>query len=122
MKIKSQRGMSMLSMLVVVILVVSGMFLAMKLVPLYINDYAIGKAVTALSEEADLYTMSKSEIRAFVRRKLAADYTSDLEDDAFSIEKNKGTIIIDVIYEARVPIVHNLDVVANFEHHLEKSK
>jgi hypothetical protein len=26
------------------------------------------------------------------------------------------------VYEARVPIVHNLDVVANFKHHIEKSK
>jgi hypothetical protein len=112
----------MLSMLVVILLVISGAFLALKLVPLYIDDYAIGKAVTSLGEEPDLYSKSKTEIRSFIRRKLAADYTTALADDAFIIEKNKGTITIDVVYEARVPIVHNLDVVANFKHHIEKSK
>lgn len=119
---KSQRGMSMLSMLVVIMLVISGAFLALKLVPLYIDDYAIGKAVTSLGEEPNLYAKSKSEIRSFLRRKLAADYTAGLDDENIQITKNKGTINVDVVYEAKVPLVHNLSVLANFEHHLEKSK
>ena len=119
---KSQQGMSMLSMLVVVILVVSAMFLAMKLVPVYIDDYAIGNAVASLGEEENLYRKGKGEIRSIIRRKLAADYTSDLSDDAIQIEKNKGTITIDVIYETRVPLIRNLSLIANFEHHLEQKK
>ena len=89
---------------------------------MYIDDYAIGKAVAALSEEETLYSQTKTEIRKMIRRKLAADYTSDLSDEDITITKNKGVILVDVVYEARVPIVHNLSVVANFEHHLEKSK
>ena len=109
-------------MLMAVILVVSAMLLSMKLVPLYINDYAIAKAVASLQDDANLYSKGKAEIRGIIRRKLAADYTEDLADDAIQIDKNKGTITIDVAYEARVPVVYNLDVIANFAHHLEKNK
>lgn len=122
MNLKKQQGMSALGMLMAMVLVVSAMLLAMKLVPLYINDYAIGKAVTALGNEADLYAKSKSEVRNFMRRKLAADYTDDLSEDAIQVEKNKGTITIDVNYESRVSIIANLDIVAKFSHHLEKKK
>lgn len=122
MAIKNQQGMSTLGMLMAVILVVSAMLLSMKLVPLYINDYAIGKAVASLQNEQDLYAKSKAEIRSSLRRRLTADYTDDLADEAIQIEKKKGIITIDVIYEARVPVVYNLDVVASFAHHLEKKK
>ncbi len=122
MNYKKQQGMSGLGILMAVVLVVSAMLLAMKLVPLYINDYAIGKAVASLQEEEDLYAKTKGEIRSIVRRKLAADYTDDLEDESFQIEKNKGILTIDVNYEARVSVIYNLDIVAKFSHHLEKKK
>jgi len=101
---------------------VSAMLLAMKLVPLYINDYAIAKAIASLQEEENLYAKTRGQIRSIVRRKLAADYTDGLEDESFQIEKRKGTITIDVNYESRVSVVSNLDIVAKFSHHLEKTK
>jgi len=120
--IKKQQGMSTLGMLMAVILVVSAMLLSMKLVPVYINDYAIGKAVASLLDEENLYAKRKAEIRNFLRRKLAADYTDDLASESIQIERNKGLITIDVVYEARVPVIYNLDVVASFSHHIEKKK
>lgn len=112
----------MLGILVTVMLVVSAMLLSMKLVPVYINDYAIGNAVASLQDDAALYSRRKTEIRSIIRRKLAADYTDDLSDDAITIEKNKGTITIDVAYESRISVVANIDLVVSFSHHLEKQK
>jgi len=120
--IKKQQGMSTLGILMAVVLVVSAMLLAMKLVPLYINDYAIAKAVTSLQEVEGLYGKTKSEIRSTLRRKLTADYTDDLTNESIQIEKRKGIMTIDVVYEARVSVVYNLDIVASFAHHLEKKK
>ena len=115
--LKRQTGLSSLGMLLVVVLVVGGMLLAMKLIPLYIDDYAIGKALSTLQDEKELYGSPKPNIRNILRRKLTADYTRDLLDEEIIITKNKGELLIDVIYEARVPIVYNLDIVAKFEHH-----
>jgi len=120
--IKKQQGMSTLGILMAVVLVVSAMLLAMKLVPLYINDYAIAKAVASLQEDEGLYGKTKSEIRNTLRRRLTADYTDDLADESIQIERKKGTMTIDVVYESRVSVVYNLDIVASFAHHLEKTK
>lgn len=122
MNIKKQQGMGGLGILMAVILVVSAMLLAMKLVPVYINDYAIGNAVESLNVDDKLYSRGKAEIRDIIRRKLAADYTDDLANDAITIEKNKGVITVDVAYEARVPVIANIDLIASFSHHIEKKK
>ena len=122
MNIKKQQGLTTLGILICAMVIVAVMLLAIKVVPLYMNDYAIGKAIASLEEEEGLYNKTKAEIRNIVRRKLTADYVTDLDNDAFQIEKKKGVIIIDVNYESRVPVVYNIDVVAKFSHHLEKEQ
>lgn len=121
-KLNTQSGLTSLGMLVVVILVVGGLLLTMKLAPLYIDDFAIGKALASFESERHLYDTPKKQIRDNLRRKLTADYTRDLRDEEIIIVKNKGNITIDVNYEARVPVVYNLDIVAKFEHHFEQTK
>ena len=114
-----QKGMSTLGMLTSVILVAGGLLLVIKIAPLYIDDWAIGSALESLSTESNLYNTSKREIRKKLMTKMAADYTRDLSEDEVIIKKAKDVMTIDVIYESRVPVVYNLDVVAKFSHHLE---
>ena len=118
----SQKGMSVLSMLVTVVLVAGGLLLTIKIVPLYIDDMTISKAVEAMSAEEDLYNWKKDDIRTYLRRKMAADYSRDLADDEITISKEKRVIKVDIVYEARVPAVYNLDIVAKFAHHIETEK
>ncbi len=122
MKQKKQAGYSILSLIVVALLVVSGLLLTMKLVPLYITDYAIGKALFSLESEDDLVSWKKKSIREAIKKKLSVDYSRNMDDDEIIITKKKGTITIDIVYEERIPLVYNLDMVAKFNHHLEKDK
>ena len=122
MSIQHQKGMTMLGTLTALILVASGMLLAMKIIPLYLDDYTISKALEALQQEQGLYELPKSTVRDKLVRKMAADYSRTLGKDEVIIEKKKDVLTIDVIYESRVPVVYNLDVVAKFSHHFEQKK
>lgn len=122
MNLKAQQGMSMLGMLTTVVLVASILLLAIKIIPLYIDDYAIANALEAVIQEEDIVTANKKQVQASIVRRLSADYTRDLKDDEIIITKEKDKTIIDVVYEARVPIAYNLDIVAKFEHRVEASK
>ena len=114
-----QTGMSMLGMLSTVLLVVAVGLMAIKIIPIYIDDYAIANALESLNEE-DTDNASKMEIRNIIRRKLSADYTRDLADEEIEVTRTKGTLIIEIDYESRVPVIYNLDVIAHFNHRLEK--
>ena len=122
MKQHYQKGMSALSMLVSVVLVVGGLLLALKIIPLYIDDMTISNAVNAMRAEKGLYNWKRQDIRKYLSTKMAADYSRDLADDEIIITKDKRIINIDIVYEARVPVVYNLDIVAKFAHHIETEK
>ncbi len=118
---RSEAGMTMLGMLCVVILVVGSMLLAMKIVPIYVDDYAIGKALKALGEDSKLAYAKKRQIRKLLDRRLSADYARELADDEITIVKGSKELRIEISYEARVPLIYNLDIVARFNHqHVER--
>ena len=114
-----QSGMSMLGMLVTVLIIAGLGLLSIKIIPLYIDDYAIANALNSLQDE-EIFDESKMQIRNRLRTKLSADYTRDLEDEEIQITREKGLLTIEIDYEARVPVIYNLDVVAHFNHRLEK--
>ncbi len=122
MKQHPQKGMSVLSMLVAVVVVAGGMLLVIKIAPLYIDDMTIGGAVNAMREEPGVYYWKKEDIKKYLATKMAADYSRDLASDEIAISKDSRVMKVDINYEARVPIVYNLDVVAKFSHHLEAAK
>ncbi len=122
MKPKNQSGYSMLSLIIIVVLVVGGLLLTMKLVPLYITDFAVGKALNSLEAEKDLINWKKKDIRETIRKKLSVDYSRSMKDEEIIITKKKDNLSIDIIYEERIPVVYNLDIIAKFNHHLEKNK
>ncbi len=121
MAIKSQAGMSSLSMLSVIILVLGSILLVMKIVPIYLDDLVVKKALNAMSEESGLETLSKKNIRKILYKRLQSDYSNNLNDDEVKIIKGSNELRIEIHYESRVPLISNLDLVAKFEHLYVKS-
>ena len=120
MVVKSEAGMTMLGMLCVVMLVAGSMLVVMKVAPVYVDDYAIAKALKAVGEESGIGYSNKREIRKILTKRLSVDYTRELADDEIKVIKSGKELRIEISYEARVPLVYNLDVVARFEHlHVE---
>jgi len=119
-KRKSQLGMTVLSMMVLVLLGTGALLLGMRIAPLYLDDFSIAKHLDSLQTEQNLYDMSKTRIRDLLARKLDVDYGRGLTKDEVTIEKTKKIVTIDVVYEERVSLVYNLDVVAKFDHHIEQ--
>ena len=118
----AQKGMTVLSMLVAVIIVAASLLLVIKIAPLYIDDMTVSRAVEAMEAEKDLYNWRKKDIRDYLRRKMSADYTRTLKDDEIRITREKRVMKVDIVYEERVPVVYNLDIVARFSHHVEAEK
>ena len=121
-KRQSQRGMSGLGMLAAIALVVGGALLALKVIPLYIDDLEVKKALESMEQEKGLYALSKSAIRKKLTTKMSAGYARPLTTEEVQITKKKGKIMVDVVYESRVEIVANIDLVAKFEHHIEQAQ
>ncbi|MDO3384108.1 DUF4845 domain-containing protein [Gilvimarinus algae] len=119
----SQRGLSSIGWLLVIIVVVFACMCAAKLTPVYLENYYIVNGLKALAEnnEESLKRMSRAEIT----RKLESYFSinsvrSPGAKELEFIQNSKGIVIVNQ-YETRVPLIANIDVVMSFHNVLDSS-
>ncbi|WP_020210496.1 DUF4845 domain-containing protein [Gilvimarinus chinensis] len=119
----SQRGLSSIGWLLVIMVVAFFGLCAAKLVPVYAENYYIVNGLQALADEGDeLKRMSKGEIT----RKLNSYFSinnvrSEGARQLEFVQSSKGIIIVNK-YETRVPLIYNIDVVLSFHNVLDSSR
>lgn len=114
-----QRGISLLSLLIV--LSVSAFFLncAIRLIPIYVDNITVRSALSRLGEDATLSTMTKSEIRRKLDKHFEVNNIRGKPAQSISVEKTVSTTFINVNYEERVNIIFNIDAVVVFKNQLD---
>lgn len=110
---RKQRGLSLLGLLVIGFMVGFAMLLGFKLVPAYVEYFAVKKTIAVLAKEQK--TSSPEDIRkAFEKRAVIEDINSFKADD-LDIAKDKNGISISVAYDKIVPVFSNIYVLIKFE-------
>lgn len=112
---KKQFGGSTWGTMFIVLALILCVVTAAKLWSPYFEDMAVGTAVKNIAEEDTTRTMSPSEIRATINKRLQVNNVT-LHKDEIIIKKEDGEILIDVIYERRIPMYGNVDAVVKFNH------
>lgn len=114
---RQQRGMSFIGILITAsflgVLIVAGL----NILPLYLDDMKMTSIFRALEKEGN-GQMSRSEIVKFVQNRLDINDIDDkiaLDDlQVEAIPGNGKRVVFE--YEARAPLLGNLDAVATFYH------
>ncbi len=113
-----QTGATPAMMLVWLLILVSVATLAIKHVPIYIDDFAVQGALDGLKREPRLAEFSDEEIRKLIGRHLDVNNVRnfDRENNILIEEAENGGVTVRIKYEVRTPIVHNIDTVVSFDH------
>lgn len=112
---KKQTGSSTWGVMFIVLALIFGGVTAAKLWSPYFDDMAVSTAVKNIAEEEITRSMSPKEIRDTINKRLNVNNVS-LSKDEIVIKKEDGEILIDVIYERRLPMYGNVDAVLKFSH------
>ena len=110
----TQRGMTLTSFLAVLIVVAFGLYVGMKLFPMYQEYYAVKSSMKGLANEAGVSDMDPGRINELFFRRLDINYATNIKPSHVKIERMEGGWNMKVSYEVRRPLVGNLDVVGNF--------
>jgi len=114
---RSNRGITLIGFLVV--LCVAGFFayLAMRLVPMYIEYFGVVKAMEMVKEEPRSAEKSVEEIRRELNMKFDTQYVDDnsVPPQAISVRREAGGATLRVAYEKRVNFMYNIDLVGVFD-------
>lgn len=103
----------------VIVLVVLGFFayLAMRLVPMYVEYFGVVKAMEQVRREPGSAHKSLAEIRGSLSLKFDAQYVDDssIPPQAIMLSRSGGATTLRIAYEKRVPFLYNIDLVGKFD-------
>ncbi len=113
--LRAQRGISPVGWIALLIVVGFVGLVAVRLVPVYIDYYAVVSSARSVHEDAVRSDASDSEIRESLRRHMQINDVNDLGDDIVEVQRHRGgriDLLID--YEARRHLLGNVDLVLRF--------
>lgn len=111
---KRQRGMGFAGVLAILVGIIFLAIIGMKMVPAYLEYFAIKQAVAAITQGGQLRNATVADVRkAFELRQAIDDFTSVGPKD-LEITKDGSEIVISFAYEKRIPLFYNLSILIDF--------
>ncbi len=116
-----QKGLSSLSLLVILGAASFILLAAFRLGPLYIDNYFVKASVESLQSE-DLRDMSDRQIRSALSRHFTINGVRDIDARSAEIERSTEGVLVKLDYEKRVDFLGNVDIVVVFENRFDSSQ
>jgi hypothetical protein len=116
MKIRKQKGLSLIGFLLVLSLVIFSTFIALRIAPIYMEYWSVVSAMNSIQAENGSSRWSPFDIRMGVLNRLYVSYSDDnIKDKNIKVIRAKDGVRLRIVYEVRKPLMGNLDVVAHFD-------
>jgi len=112
--ISKQRGLTLIGFLIVLAAALFVAYIAMKLVPIYLNHYSVVSSMKSLAAEPDAANMSEGRLRDLLSRKFSTSYVKHVTARDIEIVRGTGIEVV-AEYEVREDLIGNLDAVITFK-------
>ena len=109
-----QSGMSMMSWLVVLGVVVFFILIGIKMVPTYLENYSIKQVLANMENDRTLRDKSAIELKKSFTSRLRINSVYEFDKNAIKIKKEKFGTRFNVDYEIRKPVAGNVSIVMVF--------
>ncbi|OED41103.1 hypothetical protein ACH42_14825 [Endozoicomonas sp. (ex Bugula neritina AB1)] len=86
-----------------------------KVVPFYLDDYAIKKVVASLDEQTGSDDASIRQVRIWLEKGLKTNLIK-MKPDELKVFKENGLTAVDIDYERRLNFLYNIDLILMFKH------
>jgi len=111
---KRQQGVTALGWLIILGIIGFFVTLALKLAPVFIENYNIVTSLKAMEKTSGLYQKSTGSIRTLLWTKLDINDVKSIERKDIKIIKREGTVFIDIEYSVVVPFAGPISILADF--------
>ena len=118
---KNQKGLTGISILVIIMLFAFTIVTLLKILPIYFDSYKVADVVSTLEDERGLGDRTNNDIAALILKRLEVNQVSGIVKNDIYVEKTKNKVIVDVEYEVRKAMFGNLDIIISFKHSVEAS-
>lgn len=112
---RRERGLTLISLIVVGGLIVAAALVGMKVAPSVIEYFTILKNVKALASSGELNGASVAEVRRAFDRRAQIDDIRSITPRDLEVTKVNGQVVIDFNYEKRVPLFGPVSLLIDYE-------
>ena len=111
---RNQQGMTLTSFILVLAVVGVFVYMGMKLIPMYSEYFAVKKALDGMASDPGMANNTPEQIKDLFFRRIGADYVDDVKPENVKLARREAGWVLTVDYEARKPLIANLDVVGHY--------
>ena len=109
-----QRGMGLLALIFWALVSVFVFMVALKILPVYKENMAIKKTLSAMASDSILQNGEKWEIRKSFNERADIDGISSVNGGDLEIDKEDGKIVLGIAYSVKTPLFANISLYIDF--------
>ncbi|MCC5796494.1 MAG: DUF4845 domain-containing protein [Methylophaga sp.] len=119
---KHQKGMTLISWVFVLGLIAFFATIAMRLVPMYQEYYAVVQIMNSMEHEIRNNQMTRQQVMVMMQRRFNTGYISSVKPENVEVARGRETayvtrIVVD--YEVRKPFIAHIDLIGHFRKEID---
>ena len=113
---KKQRGMTLISWLILLGILLFNGIVALNVVPVYINDHSVKTLMKNLEMDSTIRGKNPKALKEIITKRLRINNVYSVTKEHITIKKSKNDYLITIEYEPRGKLMGNLDYIVTFKH------
>ncbi len=114
--ISKQRGLTLISWVVVIVFILFQGVIAMNVLPVYMTDATVASIMKELPDDVTAQRASVKELKAMVAKKIRMNSVYTIKPENIKVKKGRGENIVLINYEPRGKLIGTLDYIVSFHH------
>lgn len=114
-----QRGLSYTGWLFAIAVVASIGVMAFRIIPVYLQHATVLTIIETLQTEPDIGRKSRAEIRSILSKRFDMNSVTSVSAQDVAITKKKDHMFIELNYEVKEPVIHNMEILMTFSDEIE---
>ena len=114
--VKKQQGLTMISMLVVIVFLLFQAVIAMNVIPVYMTDSSVKDVMERLEQDPKSTGLSAKELKESLLKRLRLNSVYDIKPEYIKVKKGRGVNVVTIEYEPRGKLIGTLDFIVTFKH------
>jgi Domain of unknown function (DUF4845) len=109
-----QRGIGFFPLILLFALAGAIVLLALKIIPAYIDYFAIKRIITAMATSEEVKSGSVAEIKRSFDRRMVVDYATAINSGDLEVSKENNETIVRAAWTQRIPLFANYTLLIDF--------
>lgn len=114
--ITRQRGLTLISWVVVIVFLLFQGVIAMNVLPVYMTDKSVKNIMENLPNDPNARKTPMTGLRALVAKRLSMNSIYTIKPEFIKVKKGRGENIVTIEYEPRGKLIGNLEYIVHFKH------